>query len=234
MDNRSGRKEKDMKIIEYAEHLYILEDERVRQFLFVGEQEALLIDTGFADSHVFETVRAITDVPVQVLLTHGDPDHSGGVLDFGSGYLHEGDWPLIQSEVTLFPLKEGDTFCCAGYQLETIELPGHTKGSVAFLDKKRKWLFVGDTVQKEGPIYLFGDHRDLPMYLNSLQRLQRMADQFELIFPSHGLCPIDPIHIKQNWIDACALENHACKNKEHPTLPCKIYFGRWTQFYYDR
>ena len=33
----------------FMEHFYLLEDERVRQFLIVGEKEALLIDTGFED-----------------------------------------------------------------------------------------------------------------------------------------------------------------------------------------
>ena len=61
---------------------YILDDERVRQFLIVGEDEALLIDTGFEDSHVYQAVRSITDLPVQVLMTHGDRDHAGGLKDF--------------------------------------------------------------------------------------------------------------------------------------------------------
>ena len=58
--------------------LYALEDERVRQFLVIGEERALLFDAGFADSGVLETVRALTDLPIDVVMTHGDPDHSGG------------------------------------------------------------------------------------------------------------------------------------------------------------
>lgn len=38
--------------------LYAMEDERVRQFLVIGEERALLFDEGFADSGVLETVRA--------------------------------------------------------------------------------------------------------------------------------------------------------------------------------
>ena len=65
------------------ENFYILDDGRVRQFLMKGDDEALLIDTGFEDSHVYEAVRKITDLPVRVILTHGDVDHTGGLKDFG-------------------------------------------------------------------------------------------------------------------------------------------------------
>jgi glyoxylase-like metal-dependent hydrolase (beta-lactamase superfamily II) len=35
-------------------------------------------------------------------------------------------------------------------ELEVIKVPGHTRGSVAFLDKKRKLLFSGDTIFAKG------------------------------------------------------------------------------------
>ena len=47
----------------FMENLYILDDGRVRQFLIVGEKEALLVDTGFPDSHVYEAVQSIKDLP---------------------------------------------------------------------------------------------------------------------------------------------------------------------------
>ena len=77
----------------FAENFYILDDGRVRQFLILGEDEALLIDTGFEDSNVYHTVKNITKLPVKVIMTHGDPDHAGGLKDFGKCYLHKGDCP---------------------------------------------------------------------------------------------------------------------------------------------
>lgn len=49
----------------FMDDFYFLEDERVRQFLIVGKEEALLIDTGFEDSHVYDVVRSITELPVR-------------------------------------------------------------------------------------------------------------------------------------------------------------------------
>ena len=122
----------------FAENFYILDDGRVRQFLILGEDEALLIDTGFEDSNVYHTVKSITKHPVKVVITHGDPDHAGGLKDFGKCYLHKGDWPLISEGIQLEPLKEGDIFKCGGYTLEAIEIPGHTYGSMAFADWEKK------------------------------------------------------------------------------------------------
>ena len=99
----------------FMDGFYILDDERVRQFLIVGKEEALLIDTGFEDSHVYQAVRSITDLPVQVLMTHGDRDHAGGLKDFGACRIHRGDWNLIPEGIQLEPLKEGDTFRCGDY-----------------------------------------------------------------------------------------------------------------------
>ena len=89
------------------ENFYILDDGRVRQFLIVGEKKALLVDTGFPDSHVYEAVQSITDLPVRVIMTHADIDHAGGLKEFGSCHLHEADWNLVREDVRLEPLREG-------------------------------------------------------------------------------------------------------------------------------
>ena len=91
----------------FMENFYILDDGRVRQFLITGE-EALLIDTGFADGQVHQAVRRLTSLPVRVVLTHGDVDHAGGLKDFGEGFLHRADWHLVKDRVSLKPLEEGD------------------------------------------------------------------------------------------------------------------------------
>ena len=46
-------------IREFMKQFYILDD-WVRQFLIVGEEEALLIDTGVEESHVAEAVRQLS------------------------------------------------------------------------------------------------------------------------------------------------------------------------------
>ena len=216
----------------FMDNLYILDDGRVRQFLFIGDKEALLMDAGFEDSYVLEAVRNLTNLPITVIMTHGDPDHAGGLKDFGKCFLHPADWNLISGSTCLSPLKEGDIFECGGFRLETIEIPGHTWGSTAFIDRSKKLLFPGDSVQKDGPIFLFGPHRNLDLYIKSQQKLAGLAGQIEQVLPCHHDCPIDPCYIERNLQDAIALKNSRLPGAKHPSLPCWSYQGTWTEFYY--
>lgn len=222
----------------FMENLYILDDGRVRQFLIVGKQSALLIDTGFEDSNLYGEVKKITDLPVTVIMTHGDTDHTGGLKDFGECYLHEKDWHLVKTDVILHPLHEGDIFECGGYRLETIEIPGHTYGSVAYVDWTKKLLLPGDSVQKGGPIFMFGNHRNLKLYIESQKKLCGLGHllnkkKIETIFPCHGAYPLDVSYIEKNLEDALALENGRLTGAKHPFMPCRIYRGTSTDFLYE-
>lgn len=212
--------------------LVALDDGRVRQFLFTGPEGALLIDAGFPDSGVYEAVRAVTGGPVTVLLTHGDFDHTGDLPRFGSCYLHQRDWRLAPDGVELHPLREGDVFSCGSFRLEVIEIPGHTFGSVAFWEREKKLLLPGDSVQREGPIYMFGAHRDLEQYIASQAKLWAMRAGFETVLPCHHACPISPDYIEKNRLDAVALRDGRLPGHPHPELPCTWYQGQYTQFYY--
>lgn len=46
-------------------------------YLLLGEDRALLIDTGFGMSKLDEALKEITDLPITVVNTHGHYDHVG-------------------------------------------------------------------------------------------------------------------------------------------------------------
>lgn len=211
--------------------LYALEDERVRQFLVIGEERALLFDAGFADSGVLETVRALTDLPIDVVMTHGDPDHSGGLADFGSCRMNAGDWLLVKDgSIALAPLDEGEIVACGEYRFRVIAIPGHSAGSLAFYDEAKEILLAGDSVQSGGPIFMFGGHRDLDAYIASLEKLERMIQADVTVLPCHSACPIDAGFITRDLADARALRDGALASDPHPALPCRVYHGEATDF----
>lgn len=211
--------------------LYALEDERVRQFLVIGGERALLFDAGFADSGVLETVRSLTDQPIDVVMTHGDRDHSGGLMDFGCCRMHEGDWPLVKDgSIALAPLDEGEIVACGAYRFRVIAIPGHSAGSLAFYDEAKGILLAGDSVQSGGPIFMFGGHRDLDAYIASLEKLERLIPADVTVLPCHSACPIDGSFIARDLADARALRDGALASDPHPALPCRVYHGEATDF----
>ncbi len=56
--------------------------ENVFEFLFVGEQRALLFDTGFGFGDLAGRVREITDLPLYIVNSHGHLDHVCGNFQF--------------------------------------------------------------------------------------------------------------------------------------------------------
>ena len=216
-------------IREFMKQFYILDD-WVRQFLIVGEEEALLIDTGVEESHGAVAVRQITSLPVRVVLTHGDHDHAGGLGAFGSCLVHPEDADMLPPEIRWRPLREGDTLECGGYRFEVLHIPGHTPGSIALLDREHGLLLPGDSIQKEGTIYMFGPRRNLERYLESLRELQPLEGEIRQILPSHGECPIEPVYLSRVLEDALALRDGKLSGEPHPTLPCRICMGKWTGF----
>lgn len=220
-----------LKTRELFAELYALEDERVRQFLVIGEERALLFDAGFADSGVLETVRALTDLPIDVVMTHGDLDHSGGLADLGSCRMNAGDWPLVKNgSIALAPLDEGEIVACGGYRFRVIAIPGHSAGSLAFYDEVKGILLAGDSVQSGGPIFMFGGHRDLDAYIASLEKLEQLIPANVTVLPCHSACPIDAGFITRDLADARALRDGALASDPHPALPCRVYHGEATDF----
>ena len=70
----------------------------VHCFLVEGQEKALLIDTMTGLRGLKEFVAGLTDLPVEVALTHGHMDHCGGVYEWESCLIHPLDMPQLQGE----------------------------------------------------------------------------------------------------------------------------------------
>ena len=67
----------------------------VLMYLIVGDDKALLFDTGHGIIDLPEIVRGITDKPLTVVLGHGHIDHANGAYQFDEVYLREPDYELF-------------------------------------------------------------------------------------------------------------------------------------------
>lgn len=133
----------------------------------------------------------------------------------------------------LVPFKDGYVFDLGNRKVEVIHVPGHTKGSVCFLDRQDKLLFTGDN--NNTLVWLHPqDALPLEIYLQSLQKLQSRVNEFTTLLPGHG-DPIDSGFIKDQI--ACAEEIIAgrCVGKPYDSFVGKglvCSYGR-AQIVYD-
>lgn len=104
---------------------------------------------------------------------------------YGTEYIIEGREP---GDFQMLPLSEHQIFDLGGRSLEVLFTPGHTPGSVVFLDRKNKFLFAGDSVVST-PILIFDTYSStVKEYAEGLKKLDK--EDFELIFPGHFIRPI--------------------------------------------
>jgi glyoxylase-like metal-dependent hydrolase (beta-lactamase superfamily II) len=67
------------------------------QYLLVGSNRALLIDTGTGFYDLKGTVEKLTKLPYDVVITHGHPDHAGGMREFATVWIGPGDIEMAKS-----------------------------------------------------------------------------------------------------------------------------------------
>jgi len=155
----------------------------VNCYLVEEENGLTLIDAalGFCTKGIMKAAESIGKPISKIVLTHAHEDHVGA-LDSIKGLLPEvpvyisardhrlmnGDRSLDSHEVqspikggvpkklktrATILLKEGDLIG----SLTAIETPGHTPGSMSFLDLRTKALIAGDALQTRGGMAVAGD-----------------------------------------------------------------------------
>ena len=208
------------------------EDLFVRAFLITGEGRNILIDTGVTRNGVYDEVKKISADPTEVYLTHGDIDHAGGLEQFGECHVHQADIHMIGSGIRTIPVNEGDKVSVGSFCFEVIEIPGHTNGSIAFFDKEKGLLISGDTVQRNGVVFMFGKERDPEKYLSSLKKLSGYTKDINIILPSHGELPLAASAVEDCINDAFTLFRGNADGAQHPFMPCRVFKGKTVSFYY--
>ena len=182
-------------------------------FLIVGEEKAMLIDTGYGEGNLREIVEGITDKPVMVVDTNGHFDHTGGNAWWTDVWMAEG--AVAGARVPFSPeqqawydakphrdynihlLKEGDLIDLGGKQIEVLSIPAHHEGSIALLDRTDRLLFTGDEMES-GQVLLFVRDRNLPLrevvaaHRANLQKLAARRAEYDFICPAHNGTLLQP------------------------------------------
>jgi len=63
-------------------------------YLVLGDDAAVVYDTGYGAAPIMPVVREITDLPIICVLGHGHMDHAGGAYQFGEAWIYGEDMEL--------------------------------------------------------------------------------------------------------------------------------------------
>ncbi|MDR1710335.1 MAG: MBL fold metallo-hydrolase [Propionibacteriaceae bacterium] len=208
--------------------VWAIDEGMVQCYLIVGSATALLVDCCLSGGEEFPAaVAAVTGLPVQLLFSHTDPDHTGAQEYFGPPLLHPAEYDYYAAKGnagrSVRPAWEGDVLDLGGIQLEVVLIPGHTPGSIALLDRAGRRLFAGDTLSDRS-VFMFGPGRNLPAYIEPLRRLEELAPAFDTVHAGHGSFTLGTEWVARHRRAAELLAAGELVGTDPPrNLPCRRY-----------
>jgi glyoxylase-like metal-dependent hydrolase (beta-lactamase superfamily II) len=75
-------------------------DENVKSFLVIGNDQAMLVDTGTGVGNIKQVVDGLTNLPVLLVNSHGHWDHVGGDWRFDRIWIHEAEADDLRAGVS--------------------------------------------------------------------------------------------------------------------------------------
>ena len=196
-------------------------------YLVCGSEAALVVDTGFGITDLKEDIEKLTDLPYWVVNTHGHGDHSGGNIYFDTVYMSAAAEPDAADAINLNRTKlsaetmdlieerlksakyrpsfidEGFEFDLGDRQVEVLEIPGHTSGCLAFLDKQDRAAFTGDCCVKSMDILMVVPQAlTLSEYCKSMKKLASRSADFDEILTGHDEEPM-PASFVEDVVYCC-------------------------------
>ena len=141
-----------------------------------------------ADFEYKEVYIAPEDIPL--MYAHSDMEMRLGFAKSGAMFAPLPTEPKL-SDVTVpgpvktLPMKNGDIFDLGGVKLEVIAVPGHTRGTVVFLDRDRRIVYSGDACNRNTMVY-GEESASIEEFKESLLHFKEFQPAFDGLWGGHG------------------------------------------------
>jgi hydroxyacylglutathione hydrolase len=152
------------------------------------------------------------------------PKKSGGAGSIMTGGAKVPDNDVFKDTLNhqptkMIPLKDGQLFDLGGRRIEVIYTPGHTAGEICLLDKENRMLFTGDNDNELVWLHIRGT-LPLEVYLLSLEKLNKRANEFDMLYPGHGNA-IDKNFISEQIACVKSILDGTCVSKDYDSFAGK-------------
>lgn len=209
--------------------IYSLQDNYIWAIDFPLVKKCIIVDPGEYNPvlHHLENTRYVLS---DIFITHSHADHTNGVKKLIDMFPDVKIWGPKKENIerqTHF-LQEKSTIPFLGIEnfFEVYEIPGHTKGHIAYYSKylqKKPVVFCGDTLFSAGCGRVLGG--TVQELYTSLMRLRSLPSN-TLFYPSHEYTLSNLRFAK--WLHADALildklkQTVFLRKRNQPTLPCYL------------
>lgn len=188
--------------------------------------QAVVVDPGDS-SPVFAALKAHQLSLVAILLTHHHADHVGGVPSLLQQFKVPVFGPRTEAikNITV-PLTEGDHAFIPELELtlSVLDVPGHTRGHIAYVAADQGWLFCGDTLFAGGCGRLF--EGTPAQMISSLNKFAALPDSTQ-VYCAHeytlsNLRFAKEVEPSNDAIDRRIQSEQAKRDHGEPTVPSTI------------
>jgi len=91
---------------------------------------------------------------------------------------------LLSRPVKVIPMLDGDRFDLGGLEIEVIHVPGHTRGSVVFLDRTHRCVYTGDACNSNTLLNLPAS-ASVREYRDGLLHFKEFYEEFDVVYGGH-------------------------------------------------